>query len=121
MALALTIGATWAVTLYAYERFVPDREEIADALMFFVVYVHLVTAPVAGTLAMLLVPGSRGVALPMVAALVGSVAAVALRYVLPVIFGSDETLQRALDVMGPALLASTTAVLVASLTARRTA
>jgi hypothetical protein len=120
MALALTIAATWAVTLYAYERFVPDRDEVADALTFFTIYIHLVTPPVAGTLAMLLVPKSRGVALPMVAALVGSVAAVVLRYALPLLFAS-ERLERALDVMGPVVFASTAAVLVASLTARRTA
>lgn len=117
-ALLVTLGATWAVTVYAYERFVPDREEIATALMFFLVYVHLVVAPVAGTLAMLLVPRSRGLAQPMVAALVASIAAVALRYVVPEIADS-ERLQRGLDVLGPVAFGSTAAVVVAALTARR--
>lgn len=117
LALAVTIAATWAVTLWAYERLVPDREEVATALTFFMFYIHLVTAPVAGTLAMLLVPRSRGLGFPMVAALVGSVGAVALRYVIPLLLG-DDRLARALDVIGPVMLASTAAVLVASITAR---
>lgn len=117
LALAVTIAATWAVTLWAYERLVPDREEVATALTFFMFYIHLVTAPVAGTLAMLLVPRSRGISWPMVAALVGSVGAVALRYVIPLLFG-DDRVARALDVIGPVVLASTAAVLVASITAR---
>lgn len=117
LAIALTAAATWAVTVWAYERIVPDRDEIQTALMFFLVYVHMITAPVAGVLASLLVPRSRGVAWPMVAALVGSVGAVALRYVFPLVFGDDHV-ARALDVIGPVSLASTAAVLVASITAR---
>lgn len=117
LALVVTLAATLAVTVYAYERIVPDREEIADALMFFLVYVHMITAPVAGVLASLLVPRSRGVAWPIVAALVASVGAVALRYVFPLVFGDDH-LTRALDVIGPVAFASTAAVLVATITAR---
>ncbi len=117
LALAVTIAATWAVTLWAYERLVPDREEVATALTFFMFYIHLVTAPVAGTLAMLLIPRSRGIGWPMVAALLGSVGAVALRYVIPLLFG-DDRVARALDVAGPVVFASTAAVLVASITAR---
>jgi uncharacterized membrane protein YeaQ/YmgE (transglycosylase-associated protein family) len=117
LALAVTIGATLGVTVYAYERLVPDRDELQSALTFFLVYIHLITAPVAGVLASLLVPRSRGVAWPMVAALLGSVGAVALRYVFPFLFGDDHV-GRALDVIGPVALASTAAVLVASVTAR---
>lgn len=118
LALVLTIGATWAVTLYAYERLVPGRDELQAALTFFLVYVHLVTAPVAGTLASLLVPRAKGLAWPMVAALVASVGAVALRYVIPLVLG-DERLARALDIIGPVVFASTAAVLVASVTAKK--
>jgi hypothetical protein len=117
-ALLVSLPTTWAVTLYAYERFVPDREELQAALWFFLLWVHVVIAPVAGTLAMLLVPRSRGLALPMVAALVGSVSAVALRYVVPTVMAS-ERIQRALDVAGPVAVATTAAVVVATLTARR--
>jgi uncharacterized membrane protein YeaQ/YmgE (transglycosylase-associated protein family) len=117
LALALTLAATWAVTVWAYERIVPDRDDPQPALMFFLVYVHMITAPVAGVLASLLVPRSRGIAWPMVAALVGSAGAVALRYVFPLVFGEDHV-SRALDVIGPVALASTAAVLVASITAR---
>jgi len=117
LALVVTLAATLAVTVYAYERIVPDRDEIAEALTFFLIYVHMITAPVAGVLASVLVPRSRGVAWPIVAALVGSVGAVALRYVFPVVFGDDH-LTRALDVIGPVALASTLAVLVATITAR---
>jgi hypothetical protein len=116
-ALALTMAATLAVTVYAYERLVPDRDELQTALTFFLVYIHLITAPVAGVLASLLVTRSRGVAWPMIAALLGSVGAVALRYVFPFLFGDDH-LSRALDVIGPVAFASTFAVLVASVTAR---
>jgi hypothetical protein len=54
----------------------------------------------------------------MAAALVGSIGAVALRYLIPLLFG-DDRVARALDVIGPVVLASTAAVLVASITARR--
>jgi uncharacterized membrane protein YeaQ/YmgE (transglycosylase-associated protein family) len=117
IAVVVTLAATLAVTVYAYERIVPDRDEIADALTFFLVYVHMITAPVAGVLASLLVPRSRGVAWPIVAALIGSVGAVALRYVFPLLFGDDH-LTRALDVIGPVTFASTFAVLAATITAR---
>jgi hypothetical protein len=121
LALALTMAATLAITVYAYQRLVPDRDELQEALMFFLVYIHLVTAPVAGVLASLLVPRSRGVAWPMVAALIGSVGAVALRYVFPFLFPflfDDDHVRRALDVIGPVAFASTAAVLIASVTAR---
>jgi hypothetical protein len=117
LALVLTLAATWAVTVWAYQKLVPDRDDLQTALTFFLVYVHMITAPVAGVLASLLVPRSRGIAWPMVAALLGSVAGVALRYVIPFVFGDDH-LARALDVIGPVSLASTAAVLVASITAR---
>jgi uncharacterized membrane protein YeaQ/YmgE (transglycosylase-associated protein family) len=117
LALAVTMAATLAVTMYAYERLVPDRSDLPTALMFFLVYVHVITAPVAGVLASMLVPRSRGVGWPMMAALIGSAGAVALHYVFPLLFGDDH-LSRAFDVIGPVAFASTAAVLVATITAR---
>lgn len=118
IALLVTTAATWAVAVVAYQRIVPDRHEAADALMFFLVYLHLITAPIAGTVATMLTPRAKGIALPMVAALVGSIGAIALRYVFPQILDEDWT-ARAVDVLGPVVLASALAVLVATLTAKR--
>jgi uncharacterized membrane protein YeaQ/YmgE (transglycosylase-associated protein family) len=118
LALAVTVAVTWAVALYAYEHLVPDREETEPALMFFLVYIHLIVAPIAGTLASLLVPKSRGVVGPILAALVGSVAAVALEYFIPFVLG-DDRVARAFDVLGPVVFAATSAVLISSITAKK--
>lgn len=118
VALLVTTAATWAVAVVAYARIVPDRHEAADALMFFLVYLHLITAPVAGTIATMLVPRAKSIVLPMIAALIGSVGAIALRYVFPQIADDDWT-ARSIDVLGPVVLSSALAVLVATLTAKR--
>jgi hypothetical protein len=114
LALAVTIAATWAVALLAYERLVPDRDEISDMILFFTVYVHVITAPVAGTIASMVVPRSKSLVLPSLGALLGSAAAVVLQHVLPVLF-DDDRVSRALDVMGPVFLGSSMAVVVASI------
>jgi uncharacterized membrane protein YeaQ/YmgE (transglycosylase-associated protein family) len=120
MPLLLTVAATWAVATLAHEQLVRDPDDPASGLMFLLVYVHLVTAPVAGLLARLLVRGGRGVGLLIFAALVGSIGAVVLRLALT-LGAADDHVTRAMQVAGPALLAATFAVVVAALGARRTA
>jgi uncharacterized membrane protein YeaQ/YmgE (transglycosylase-associated protein family) len=119
-ALALTLTATWVVTLVAYERVVPDRDLLGDRLVFFWIYIHLVTAPIAGTLASLLMRGGRGAVWSILAALGGSLAAVVIDHVLSLAVPGDR-LARVLDIAGPVALASTLAVLAASLGTRRKA
>jgi hypothetical protein len=120
MPLLLTVAATWAAATLAHEQLVDAPHDPVSGLMFLLVYVHLVTAPVAGILARLLVRGVRGAGWLIFAALIGSIAAVVLRLVLG-LGAADDHVTSAVQVAGPALFAATFAIVVAALGTRRTA